>query len=144
MSSSSSSSSSSSRFRHPLALGRALPAAILAAELASFAAAYSFNIVSTPRQCSNLTVQITGGGGQPPYNLLIIPVGPSPLPNATEVRRITNVQFNSSTSVDFELAFPENSQFVAVVSLGFFCGVGCWMGEGWCVRGLCLGGGTGY
>ncbi|TBU62694.1 hypothetical protein BD310DRAFT_698718 [Dichomitus squalens] len=116
--SSSSPSSSSSRFRSSLPLGRVLPTAVVLAELASLAAAYSFNIVSTPRQCENLTVQITGDGGQPPYSLLIIPVGPSPLPNATEVRKITNVAFGSgsSASADFQLAFPENSQFVAVVS----------------------------
>ncbi|KAI1788637.1 hypothetical protein LXA43DRAFT_629738 [Ganoderma leucocontextum] len=100
----------------PLPLRRVIPAVVIAAELASFAAAYSFNIVSTPRQCENLTVQITGEGGQAPYSLLIIPFGPSPLPNAVEARRITNVPFNTSTSVDFQLRFPENSQFVAVVS----------------------------
>ncbi|KAM5533380.1 hypothetical protein V8D89_012930 [Ganoderma adspersum] len=100
----------------PLPLGRFLPAVVVVAEFVSLAAAYSFNIVSTPRQCENLTVQITGEGGQAPYSLLIIPFGPSPLPNAIEARRITNVSFNTSTSVDFQLRFPENSQFVAVVS----------------------------
>ena len=104
----------------PLPLGRVLPAVVLVAELASFVAAYSFNIVSTPRQCESLTVQITGSGGQAPYSLLIIPFGPSPLPNAIEARRITNVPFNTSTSVDFQLRFPENSQFVAVVSCHSF------------------------
>ncbi|PIL23514.1 hypothetical protein GSI_14826 [Ganoderma sinense ZZ0214-1] len=102
--------------RSPLPFGRVLPAVVVAAEFVSLAAAYSFNIVSTPRQCENLTVQITGDGGQAPYSLLIIPFGPSPLPNAIEARRITNVAFNTSTSVDFQLRFPENSQFVAVVS----------------------------
>ncbi|KAI0760160.1 hypothetical protein C8Q74DRAFT_205963 [Fomes fomentarius] len=83
----------------------------------SLVAAYSFNIANTPRQCQNLTVDITGEG-KPPYSLLLIPFGPTPLPNAIEARRITNVPFNNGTtsSVTFQLKFPENSQFVAVVS----------------------------
>ena len=94
---------------------RVLPALAAAAPFASLAAAYSFNIASTPRQCQNLTVDITGSGS-PPYTLLIIPSGSTPLANNIEVRRITNVPFNSSTSVSFQLKFPENSQFIAVVS----------------------------
>lgn len=86
----------------------------------SLVAAYSFNIANTPRQCQNLTVDITGEG-KPPYSLLLIPFGPTPLPNAIEARRITNVPFNNGTtsSVTFQLKFPENSQFVAVVSTHF-------------------------
>ena len=57
------------------------------------------------------------GEGRAPYTLLLVPFGPTPLPNFVEVRHITNVPFNSSTSVNFQLRFPENSQFVAVVSL---------------------------
>ena len=87
---------------------RILPALAALAPLASLAAAYSFNIVSTPRQCRNLEVDITGTGS-PPYTLLIIPIGPTPLSNLKEVRLITNVPFNSSTSVSFQLKFPENS-----------------------------------
>ena len=97
---------------------RILPALAALAPLASLAAAYSFNIVSTPRQCRNLEVDITGTGS-PPYTLLIIPIGPTPLSNLKEVRLITNVPFNSSTSVSFQLKFPENSQFIAVVSLHY-------------------------
>ena len=82
----------------------------------SAVAAYSFNIVNTPRQCQNLTVEITGQG-RPPYSLLLVPTGPTPLPNAVEARRITNVPFNGTTgSLSFQLRFPENSQFIAVVS----------------------------
>ncbi|RPD75490.1 hypothetical protein L226DRAFT_447792, partial [Lentinus tigrinus ALCF2SS1-7] len=81
----------------------------------SLAAAYSFTFSSTPRQCQNLTIDITGEG-KAPYTLLLVPFGPTPLPNEIEARHITNVPFNTSTSVSFQLKFPENSQFVAVVS----------------------------
>ncbi|KAI0739049.1 hypothetical protein C8Q80DRAFT_226122 [Daedaleopsis nitida] len=82
----------------------------------SLAAAYSFNFASTPRQCEDLKVDITGQG-QPPYSILLIPIGASPLPNAVEARTITDVPFNGTTgSVTFQMRFPENSQFVAVVS----------------------------
>ena len=95
-------------------------AVLAAAPYLSLAAAYSFNFANTPRQCQNLTVDITGSG-TPPYTLLIIPSGSTPLSNNVEVRRITNVPFNSSTSVSFQLKFPENSQFIAVVSVRSLC-----------------------
>ncbi|KAH9941607.1 uncharacterized protein BXZ73DRAFT_41530 [Epithele typhae] len=95
-----------SAIRHTLAV---LP-------FAAVAAAYSFNIVSTPRQCQTLEVDITGSGGSPPYSLLLVPTGPTPLANQVEARRITEVPFNTSSSVSFQLKFPENSQFIAVVS----------------------------
>ncbi|OBZ67574.1 hypothetical protein A0H81_12403 [Grifola frondosa] len=90
----------------------------LLAFLPSLALGYSFNIASTPRQCQNLTIDITGTGGQPPYSALIIPFGPSPLANAIEARRITTVSFNgtNATSATFELKYPENSQFVVIAS----------------------------
>ena len=99
----------------PRILSAVLPV-LAAAPYLSSAAAYSFNFASTPRQCQNLTIDITGEG-RAPYTLLLVPFGPTPLPNFVEVRHITNVPFNSSTSVNFQLRFPENSQFVAVVSL---------------------------
>ncbi|CDO70500.1 hypothetical protein BN946_scf184569.g43 [Trametes cinnabarina] len=90
---------------------------LAAVSYASFASAYSFNFKTTPRQCQNLTIDITGSG-TPPYSVLIIPFGPTPLPNSIEARRVTDVPFtnSSSTEVSFQLKFPENSQFVAVVS----------------------------
>jgi len=97
----------------------------------SFAAAFSFVLNTTPQQCQNLSVAITGNGGVPPYNILIIPFGPSPLPNNIEARRIVNIPFTgSSSTLSFQLDFPANSQFVAVVStshpsLGPFCIVFC-------------------
>ena len=83
--------------------------------LPSLVSAFSFNIANTPTQCGPLNITITGAG-KPPYTALIIPFGPSTLPNNTEVRRITQQNFTGdATSVSFQLNFPENSQFVAVV-----------------------------
>lgn len=78
--------------------------------------AFSFNFTSTPQQCQDLTIAVSGAGS-PPYSVLIIPFGPSPLPNNVEVRTIFDVTFNgSSTEADFQLKYPADSQFVAVVS----------------------------
>ncbi|KAI0792354.1 hypothetical protein C8Q75DRAFT_706106, partial [Abortiporus biennis] len=85
--------------------------------LPSLSLAYSFEFTSIPRQCGNLSISLNGTGGVPPYRVLIIPVGPSPLPNNVEARRITQQNFTGSdTTVTFQLKFPTNSQFVAVVS----------------------------
>lgn len=97
---------------------------ICLALLPSFSAAFTFNFTDTPRQCQNLSISIDGAG-QPPYSVVLIPFGASPLPNNIEARKIFQQQFSgSSTSVSFPLNYPENSQFVAVVSCQFplgFC-----------------------
>lgn len=80
----------------------------------SLCSAFTFNFTSTPRQCNNLSFAISGSG-QPPYSVLIIPFGPTPLSNYTEVRRIVQQTFNG-TSTSLQLKYPQNSQFVAVVS----------------------------
>ncbi|EMD35430.1 hypothetical protein CERSUDRAFT_116197 [Gelatoporia subvermispora B] len=86
------------------------------AVLPSLANAYSFSFGSTPQQCQNLTIDITGTG-QPPYSVLLIPFGPSTLPNNVEVRKITQVNFTGdATSASFQLKYPTDSQFVLVVS----------------------------
>ena len=78
---------------------------------------YSFSIANTPQQCQNLGISISGSG-TPPYSAVIIPFGPSPLPNNVEVRKILDLNFTgSSTSLSFKFPYPENSQFVVVVSL---------------------------
>jgi hypothetical protein len=83
----------------------------------TYTTAYTWQFTSPPRQCQNLSIAVQGSG-QPPYSLLLIPNGPSPLPNNTEVRTIQNIPFSgSSTSLSFELNYPENSSFVAVVCL---------------------------
>lgn len=83
---------------------------------------YSFSIANTPQQCQNLTISISGSG-TPPYRAVIIPFGPSPLQNNVEVRKIMDLNFTgSSTLLSFKFPYPENSQFVVVVSLySLFC-----------------------
>jgi hypothetical protein len=84
-----------------------------------YTTAYTWQFTSPPRQCQNVSIAVQGSG-QPPYSLLLIPSGPTPLPNNTEVRTIQNIPFSgSSTSLSFELNYPENSSFVAVVCLYF-------------------------
>ncbi|KAH9939547.1 hypothetical protein B0H21DRAFT_780561 [Amylocystis lapponica] len=84
--------------------------------LPSFASAFSFTFTNTPQQCQNLSLSITGAG-VPPYSILITPFGPSPLPNNVEARRIFAVDFDgSSSSASFQLKYPADSEFVAVVS----------------------------
>ncbi|KAG9313506.1 hypothetical protein JVU11DRAFT_5832 [Chiua virens] len=83
---------------------------------ASLVSAYSFTFTTQPQQCANLSLEISGSG-QPPYSVLLIPYGPTPLPNNVEVRTIVSEQFpGDSTSLSFQLNYPTNSQFVAVVS----------------------------
>ncbi len=83
--------------------------------LPSLASAFSFNFGSIPSQCQSLNISISGSG-QPPYTVLIVPFGPSTLPNATEVRKIFQQNFTGdATSQTFQLSYPVNSQFVAVV-----------------------------
>ena len=85
--------------------------------LPSLAAAYSFKFTSIPTQCQELSLAIDGQGS-PPYQILIIPVGPSTAPDNVEVRRVIDQTFpNNGTTVSFPLRFPANSQFVAVVRL---------------------------
>lgn len=84
--------------------------------------AYTWQFTSPPLQCNNVTLSIQGSGGQPPYSLLIVPVGPSPLPNNTEVRPIQNIPFSgTSTTLSFNLNYPANSSFVAVVRSYLSC-----------------------
>lgn len=86
------------------------------ASLCTSAAAYSFTITDTPQQCQNLSLSITGSG-TPPYSALVLPYGASTLPNNIEVRKIQDQAFaDGATSVSFQLAYPENSQFIVVVS----------------------------
>jgi hypothetical protein len=81
--------------------------------------AYTWQFTSQPYQCQNVSLSIQGSGGQPPYSLLIIPTGPppaSPLPNNIDFRPILNIPFSgTSTTLSFNLNYPENSSFVAVV-----------------------------
>lgn len=87
--------------------------------LVPLVSAYSWSFHSQPRQCQNLNISIDGTG-QPPYSILIIPFGATPLPNNVEARTIVNIPFDGTTA-NFQLKYPSNSQFVAVVSLYFYC-----------------------
>ena len=84
----------------------------LAFLLPSFANALSWQFKDTPTQCQNL--EVTASGGQPPYNLLLVPVGASLIAN--EVRSVQQIQFNDSSSLSFPLRYPQGESFVAVVS----------------------------
>ena len=62
-----------------------------------------------PRQCSNLTITVTGDILFP-LKALIVPVGPSPL--NYEVRKVMEVPFGANaTSVSFLLPYPAGSKF---------------------------------
>ena len=89
--------------------------------LLSPSAAWIWTFQNTPQQCKNLTITITGSDGIPPYRALIVPFGPTPLPNNIEARRILDEPFLGNTStLSFQLNYPANSQFVTVVSTSFF------------------------
>jgi hypothetical protein len=77
------------------------------------AKAYTWQFTSQPSQCEDITITLQGSG-KPPYRLLIVPHGSTPLPNGTEVRRIQDIPFSES-STTFKLPYPENSSFIAVV-----------------------------
>ncbi|KAF8269215.1 hypothetical protein EI94DRAFT_1829083 [Lactarius quietus] len=82
----------------------------------SYTTAYTWQFTSDPAQCQNLSVAVNGSG-QPPYSFVIIPNGNSPLPNGIEVRSVQTYPFpGNSTSLTFNLNYPENSSFVAVVT----------------------------
>lgn len=83
----------------------------------SSATAYSWLFQQPPTQCGNVTVTISGTDGRPPYRILIIPTGPSPLANGIEARKIQDIPFDpNANSLSFRLPYPANSQFIAVVS----------------------------
>lgn len=89
---------------------------LLVLALPALSSAYTWNFKSTPQECSDLTVEVSGSGGTPPYRILIVPYGGTPFSNGSEVRKIFETPFdNDATSVTFKLNYPENSQFIAVV-----------------------------
>jgi hypothetical protein len=99
-------------------MASSLPILITLSSLSTLSAAYTWKFASPPQQCSNLTVSLAGSGGVPPYRLLVLPNGPTPLSSGVEVRRILDVPFpDGSRSVSFQLKYPAFSQLVAVVSI---------------------------
>ncbi|KAK7048761.1 hypothetical protein R3P38DRAFT_3345796 [Favolaschia claudopus] len=87
------------------ALALAIPAAV---------DSYTWNLNYNPTQCGN--VSITVAGGSPPYQVLVVPYGSSPLPNNIEARKIQDEGPFQSANISFKINYPHNSQFVAVVS----------------------------
>jgi len=88
---------------------------VLFLSLPVLSAAYTWSFEQPPQQCGNVSIAVTGGG-TPPYRVLIIPYGPTPLDNGIEVRRILDIPFPSGqTKVNFKLNWPAHSQLVAVV-----------------------------
>ena len=85
----------------------------------TFCSAYSWKLNAAPKQCSNLSISITGSDGLPPYNVLVVPFGPTPFQNKIDVRGVIYQSFDgSSKSVSVAFDYPANTQFVAVVSQG--------------------------
>ncbi|KAF8320415.1 hypothetical protein DL93DRAFT_2094331 [Clavulina sp. PMI_390] len=76
--------------------------------LVSAAASFTFAL-STPIQCSNMTVTVQGGS--PPYQLIIIPTGTQ----NPEYRKIISMNFTGTTQ-SFNLAYNTDSTFVALMS----------------------------
>ncbi|KAF6764381.1 hypothetical protein DFP72DRAFT_1163350 [Ephemerocybe angulata] len=84
---------------------------------AASTSAYSWAFDEPPKQCGDLKVTISGDDGKPPYRILIIPSGPTTLPNNIEARTILDVPFDAGAkTLSFKLKYPENTKFVAVVS----------------------------
>lgn len=77
---------------------------------------YTWSFEEAPSQCGQVTVAIAGNDGIPPFRILIVPFGPSLLPNGVEPRSVLDIPFSGNQSnVQFQLTYPENSHFVAVV-----------------------------
>lgn len=89
-------------------------ASALTLALPALVDAYSWQFDSTPTQCSNVSLSITGSGGTAPYTMLMVPSGSSPLANQVEARRIQEFTFDG-TSLSFKVNYPENSEFIAIV-----------------------------
>lgn len=86
--------------------------------LPQLVSAYTWAFNNLPSQCSPLSVSIVDGtGGGPPFSLLVVPYGHTPLPMNIEPRRVQTLRFNTSTEANFTLNYPAGSQFVAMVSL---------------------------
>ncbi|KIY69588.1 hypothetical protein CYLTODRAFT_409501 [Cylindrobasidium torrendii FP15055 ss-10] len=83
--------------------------------LVNTARAYDWHFADSPTQCQNVTVNISGDGGKPPYRILVIPYGSTTVTH--EVRVIKDIPFDgNANSLSFKMDWPKSSQFVAVVS----------------------------
>lgn len=98
-------------------------AVLLATLLAPGAAAFSFDFTSPPRQFQDLSFNISGSGN-PPYHATIIPIGAKPSGFTNDARQIYDLPFNDSSSLSFQLRYPEDSQFIVVVCNAWFLCIG--------------------
>ena len=109
----------------PPIIMKSSPAVVAAALLLAFPSSslgYTWNFKSTPTQCGQLTIAINGQG-KPPYSVLLLPSGPTPFPNGVEIRTIVEEKSSGDSSeITFQLKYPAESQFVAVVSRVHFTG----------------------
>ncbi|KAJ8079996.1 hypothetical protein PM082_016822 [Marasmius tenuissimus] len=98
---------------------KSLSVTVFAALLFAFPSnslSYTWSFKSTPTQCGQLTVAINSQGS-PPYSVLILPSGQTPFQNGTEVRKIIEEKSSGNSSeITFQLKYPADSRFVAVVS----------------------------
>ncbi|EJD43848.1 hypothetical protein AURDEDRAFT_185413 [Auricularia subglabra TFB-10046 SS5] len=78
--------------------------------LPAIANGYKFSINAAPTQCGNFTA--SWDGGEPPYELLLVPVGHV----TPEIRTIVDQKVASGSSTSLKLKFPTGSQFVASLS----------------------------
>ncbi|KAF8485623.1 hypothetical protein JB92DRAFT_3131171 [Gautieria morchelliformis] len=76
----------------------------------NFALAFTFDFIAGPTQCMNATVQWTGGTA--PFKLLLVPTGSL----HPEIRTIADYTIDAGNSFSFQLKYPGNSTFVAVMS----------------------------
>lgn len=96
------------------------PAVLTLLALPTLSLAYTWQFEKNAQQCSNLTITVSGSDGKPPYRVLILPFGATPLPNNVEARKIIDQPFpGNSTTLSFQLPYPADSQLVAVVSFNF-------------------------
>ena len=81
----------------------------------SLVCSYTFDIVTTPQQCKNLSIVIEGGDAKQPYQLLVIPyIKVESDFHGSETSIVVNKIFVGN-SVSFQLVLPERQRFVIAV-----------------------------
>jgi hypothetical protein len=95
-------------------LSASLPLLAVLATAPVLASAYSWKFNSTPKQCGNLELEITGSGGKGPYRALILPTGVNP--TQKDFRRVVEIPFNDTSKLSFPLRLPAQGSFVIAVS----------------------------
>lgn len=86
------------------------PLLALFSALCPSANALTWSFTTDPTQCGELTVEWSGGTA--PFTLLLVPTGHVD----PETRTIIQEDVSSGNSVTFQLNYPANSTFVAVLN----------------------------